>query len=125
MATALSQWNELRKDKKVVPNVRRQEGGTKEGGHEDEHLYCLRLLLVKLFPLLDVRSQGGAHLLSVPNLPHNAAVPEANQTEGNDVLGDHENCYAHFPEDVSHFRVPDDATSDQTLIKIYGKVYTF
>lgn len=90
MTSIFSNWKNLCKEHKIVPNVRRKVGGGKEGGHKDEHLYRLSLLLVKLFLLFGVLTADSAHLLTVPNLPYDAAVPEDDQTQGNEVLRDHQ-----------------------------------
>ncbi len=115
MAGVLLKAKNLCEEEKVVPNVRRQIGGGEERRHEDEHLDRLRLLLVELGSLVGVLATR-SHLLSVPDLANDRSIPEDDQSQGDEVLGDHQNEDAHLAENQPHRGVlPDDAAGDQAL----------
>ena len=115
MAGVLLKAKDRCKEEEVVPDVRRQVGGGKKRRHEDEHLDCLRLLLVELGPLVGVLATR-SHLLPIPDLANDCSVPEDDQSQGNEVLCDHQNEDAHLAEDQPHRGVlPDDAAGDQAL----------
>ena len=115
MAGVLLKAKDRREEEEVVPDVRRQIGGCKKRRHEDEHLDRLRLLLVELGPLVGVLATR-SHLLPIPDLANDRSIPEDHQSQGDEVLGDHQNEDAHLAENQPHRGVlPDDAAGDQAL----------